>query len=142
LPGGQLPDLRCLLSTPPEYDDQLGRERSDPAGPRLLAAPVSFELVSTAHAEGIEDRTTMGLLGARRLSEMIALSERVVAIELVVAAQAVELRDEGALGSGTASILREVRSRIPMMGPEDAAPPDVEKLLPDLSRLLNRAGGR
>jgi histidine ammonia-lyase len=30
---------------------------------RLLAAPVSFELVSTAHAEGIEDRTTMGLLG-------------------------------------------------------------------------------
>jgi histidine ammonia-lyase len=110
---------------------------------RLLAAPVSFELVSTAHAEGIEDRTTMGLLGARRLSEMIALAERVAAIELVVAAQAVEIRDEGALGSGTAGILREVRSRIPVMGPEDQAPPDVEKMLPDMSAwLLNRAGGR
>jgi len=98
--------------------------------------------VSTAHAEGIEDRTTMGLLGARRLSEMVALAERVVAIELVVAAQAIELSDGGALGTGTAGILREVRARIPVMGPEDAAPPDVEKLLPDLSRLLNRAGGR
>ena len=110
---------------------------------RLLAAPVSFELVSTAHAEGIEDRTTMGLLGARRLSEMVALVERVVAIELAVAAQAIELRDAGTPGSGTAGILREVRARIPVMGPEHAAPPDVEKLLPGLSsRLLNRAGGR
>ncbi|HEY2803002.1 MAG TPA: aromatic amino acid ammonia-lyase [Actinomycetota bacterium] len=110
---------------------------------RLLAAPVSFELVSTAHAEGIEDRTTMGLLGARRLSEMVALVERVVAIELAVAAQAIELRDADTLGSGTAGILREVRARIPVMGPEQAAPPDVEKLLPGLSsRLLNRAGGR
>jgi histidine ammonia-lyase len=103
--------------------------------------------VSTAHAEGIEDRTTIGLLGARRLSEMIALAERVVAIELVVAAQAIELRAGSsagyALGSGTAGILREVRARIPVMGPEDASPPDVEELLPDLSTgLLNRAGGR
>ena len=104
----------------------------------MLAAPVSFELVSTAHAEGIEDRTTMGLLGARRLSEMIALAERVVAIELRDGSSA-----GYALGSGTAGILRKVRARIPVMGPEDAAPPDVEELLPDLSsRLLNRAGGR
>ena len=33
---------------------------------RLLAQPVSFELTSTAHAEGIEDRTTMAPLAARR----------------------------------------------------------------------------
>jgi histidine ammonia-lyase len=101
----------------------------------------------------------MGLLGARRLSEMIALAERVVAIELVVAAQAIELRDDAsagsnvgssagsgagfALGSGTAGIFREVRARVPVMGPEDDAPPDVEKLLPGLSsQLLNRAVGR
>ncbi|MFL5766796.1 MAG: aromatic amino acid lyase, partial [Actinomycetota bacterium] len=110
---------------------------------RLLAAPVSYELVSTAHAEGLEDRTTMGLLGARRLSEMVALAERVVAIELVVAAQAVALRDGGALGRGTAAILEEVRARIPLMGPDDDAPPDVEQLLPELSTwLLNRVVGR
>ncbi len=35
---------------------------------RLLAQPVSLELVSTTQAEGIEDRTTMAPLAARRLS--------------------------------------------------------------------------
>ena len=36
---------------------------------RLLAQPVSFELVSTTHAEGIEDRITMAPLAARRLQD-------------------------------------------------------------------------
>ncbi len=35
---------------------------------RLLAQPVSFELVSTTQHEGIEDRTTMAPLAARRLA--------------------------------------------------------------------------
>ena len=38
---------------------------------RLLAQPVSYELVSTMHAEGIEDRMTMAPLAARRLAEMV-----------------------------------------------------------------------
>ena len=38
---------------------------------RLLAQPVSFELVTTTHAEGIEDRMTMAPLAARRLAEMV-----------------------------------------------------------------------
>ena len=59
---------------------------------RLLAQPVSFELASSAHAEGIEDRATMAPLAARRVAEMVALGRRVVAIELVVAAQAADLR--------------------------------------------------
>src|SRR5262245_62135408 len=50
---------------------------------RLLAQPVSFELVTTTHAEGIEDRMTMAPLAARRLAEMVFLGESVVAIELV-----------------------------------------------------------
>ena len=49
---------------------------------RLLAQPVSFELASTTQHEGIEDRTTMAPLGARRLAEMVSLGARVVAIEL------------------------------------------------------------
>ena len=35
---------------------------------RLLAQPVSYELVTSTHAEGIEDRMTMAPLAARRLS--------------------------------------------------------------------------
>ena len=74
-----------------------------------LAQPVSYELVTTTQAEGIEDRMTMAPLAARRLAEMVALGESVVAIELVVAAQAVDLRRLARLGSGTAAAHARVR---------------------------------
>jgi histidine ammonia-lyase len=95
---------------------------------RLLAQPVSFELVTTTHAEGIEDRVTMAPLAARRLSEMVELGERVVAIELVVAAQAVDLRKPAALGASTRSARELVRERIPFMGEGDPLPADVEPI--------------
>ena len=43
---------------------------------------------------------TMAPLGARRLDEMVGLGERIAAIELIVAAQAVDLREPPALGRG------------------------------------------
>ena len=53
-----------------------GRAQGLTAEARLLAQPVSFELVTTTHAEGIEDRMTMAPLAARRLGEMVELGER------------------------------------------------------------------
>ena len=100
---------------------------------RLLAAPVSFELVSTAHAEGIEDRTTMAPLGARRTAHMVALGRRIAAVELAVAAQAVELRGTAPLGAGTSAALRTIRGIIPFVGPGDAVP-DVEPLVEAVER--------
>jgi histidine ammonia-lyase len=95
---------------------------------RLLAAPVSFELVSTAHAEGIEDRMTMAPLAARRTAEMVELGRRVAAIELAVAAQAVELRGTAGLGAGTAAAWRAVREAVPFTAAGDVVP-DVEPLV-------------
>jgi histidine ammonia-lyase len=88
---------------------------------RLLAGPVSFELVSTAHAEGIEDRTTMAPLAARRLAEMTERGATIVAIELAVAAQALELRGHRP-GAGTGRALAAVRRRIPFLAMEDHVP--------------------
>ena len=96
---------------------------------RLLAQPVSFELASSTGAEGIEDRATMAPLGARRLAEMTGLGERVVAIELLVAAQAVELRGCGPLGRGTRRVFELVRERVPFVGQGDALPADLEGLV-------------
>jgi histidine ammonia-lyase len=93
---------------------------------RLLAQPVSFEVSTTTHAEGIEDRMTMAPLGARRAAEMVALGERIVAIELVVAAQGVELRRPPSLGAGTQRALELVRERVPFSGAGDPLPPDLE----------------
>ena len=93
---------------------------------RLLAQPVSFELVTSTHAEGIEDRMTMAPLAARRLAEMVELGERLVAIELVIACQAVDLRRPERLGSGTRAAYDGVRAVVPFMGEGDPIPPDLE----------------
>jgi histidine ammonia-lyase len=96
---------------------------------RLLAQPVSFELVTTTQAEGIEDRMTMAPLAARRLAEMVALGEAIVAIELVVAAQAVDLRRPRRLGSGTADAHARVRELVPFLAEGDTILPDLEPVL-------------
>ena len=96
---------------------------------RLLAQPVSFELVSTTHAEGIEDRMTLAPLAARRLAEMVGLGERLVAIELVVAAQAVDLRGPPALGAGTRSAYELVRERVPLTDAGEPLPQDLEPVV-------------
>jgi histidine ammonia-lyase len=94
---------------------------------RLLAQPVSYETVSTAHAEGIEDRATMAPLAARRVTEMVALGERIVALELATGAQAAELRGLR-LGSGTGAAVRAVRGVVPYLAAGDAVP-DIEPLV-------------
>jgi len=93
---------------------------------RLLAQPVSFELASTTQHEGIEDRTTMAPLAARRLAEMVDLGARVAAIELVIAAQAVDLRGPPELGAGTGRAHALVRGRVPFTDAGEAVPPDLE----------------
>ncbi len=98
---------------------------------RLLAQPVSLELVSTSQAEGIEDRTTMAPLAARRLAEMVELGSRVAAIELLLAVQACDLRGHR-LGAGTGAAHETIRARVPFVGEGDPLP-DPE-LLVDLVR--------
>ena len=93
---------------------------------RLLALPVSFELASTTQHEGIEDRTTMAPLAARRLAEMVELGTRVVAIELAIAAQAVDLREPAALGAGAGRAYGLVRELIPFTDAGESISPDLD----------------
>ena len=95
---------------------------------RLLAQPVSFELASTMQESGVEDRTALTSLGARRLSEMLDLGARVVAIELVVAAQAIDLRDDPKLGAGAAAAHAFVRARLPFLDSPERMPLPLEEL--------------
>jgi histidine ammonia-lyase len=97
---------------------------------RLLAQPVSFDLVSTTQAEGIEDRMTMAPLAARRLAEMVELGARVVSIELTLAAQACDLRGEK-LGAGTARLHAAVRRHVPFLREGDPLT-DLEPLVQEI----------
>ena len=94
---------------------------------RLLAQPVSLEIVSTGQAEAIEDRGTLAPLAGRRLAEMVELGARVVAVELCLAAQACELRGAG-LGAGTARVHAAVRKVVPFVGVGDPLP-DLQPLV-------------
>jgi histidine ammonia-lyase len=93
---------------------------------KLLAAPVSIETASTSHHEGIEDRITLAPLSARRLAEMVELGERLAAIELVVAAQAIDLRGRPQLGSATEALFRKVRALIPATARGEPPAQDLE----------------
>jgi histidine ammonia-lyase len=94
---------------------------------RLLAQPVAHDVVSTAHAEGIEDRATHAPLAARRLAEQVALGERIAALELGAAAQAAELRGHR-LGAGTGLAHALAREAVPFLAAGDAVP-DAEPLV-------------
>jgi histidine ammonia-lyase len=96
---------------------------------RLLAQPVSFELASTTQHEGIEDRTTMAPLGARRLAEMVDLGARVAAVELTIAAQAIDLRGRPRLGAGTGRAYAQVRELVPFTDAGKTVPAYLEPLV-------------
>ncbi len=101
---------------------------------RTLAHPVSYELASSVKGDGIEDRATMAPLSARRLADMIRLCARVAAIELVVAAQAIDLRAPGELGLGTGRAYRMIRELVPFTPADGTLPADLEPLVNLVSR--------
>jgi histidine ammonia-lyase len=93
---------------------------------KLLAQPVSIETASTSHHEGIEDRVTLAPLAGRRLAQMVELGQRVVAIEVVVAAQAIDLRGRPQLGAATGPLFAAVRRLVPHTGRGEPPPQDLE----------------
>ena len=97
---------------------------------RLLADPVSVVTASSTQAEGIEDRITMAPLGARRLREMVALGDRLAALALVVACQAIELRGASApLGPFARDAFAAVRECVAFVDAGRRLPDTIEPLV-------------
>jgi histidine ammonia-lyase len=104
---------------------------------RLLAHPTTLELSTSSTAEGIEDRVIPTTLAARRLDEMLGLARYVAAVELVCAAQAIDLRTRAAdLGRGTRQVYALVREHVPFCAAGDAPTGD----LAPLERALANSG--
>ena len=71
----------------------------------------------------------MAPLSARRLGQMVALGERALAIELMVAAQALDLRPLEQPGRATGLAYAKVRGLVPFTGPGQAPPDDLEGMV-------------
>ena len=71
---------------------------------------------------------SLSSLAGRRLDEMVGLAARLLAIDLVVAAQAVDLRGGLELGAGTAALHAYVRERIAFLDSPERMPLPLEEL--------------
>jgi histidine ammonia-lyase len=134
--SGLAAGLAAQLATPDDALSELATSgQAITVEARTLAHPVSYELASSVKGEGIEDRATMAPLSARRLADMVSLCARVAAIELVVAAQAIDLRAPNSeLGLGTRRAYQMVRELVPFTRADGTLPADLEPLVELVSR--------
>ena len=91
---------------------------------RSLAMPVSLE--SGVLAGNIEDVTTDAPLTARRLGELVDDLYPLSSLQLLHAAQAVELRKGFHQGSGTRSLLQGYRAQVPFVEQDRILTGDIE----------------
>ena len=93
---------------------------------RLLAGPVSIDSVTTSANQ--EDHVSMGLAAARKAARSVACLERVLATELMCAAEGIEYRRPLRAGRGVEDIWESVRSRVPRLTGDRMLGPDLDTL--------------
>ncbi len=93
---------------------------------RFLANPVSLDYRGQL-AEGVEDHASMAPLAVSTTSTLVSLAHRLVALELIIAAQAVDLRGgPERLGGGTARAHAVVREFAGVLTDETEWNADIE----------------
>ncbi|MFH0835751.1 MAG: histidine ammonia-lyase [Candidatus Micrarchaeota archaeon] len=80
---------------------------------KILASPASVDSIPCSADQ--EDHVSMGTIGARKAREIVRNVERIVAIELLCAAQAYEFRKPLKLGVGTRIAYDELRKASPVV---------------------------
>jgi histidine ammonia-lyase len=95
---------------------------------RLRANPGSLDFLPVS--EGVEDHAPMTLAVVEKLAESVERAHYLVAIECLIAAQAIDLRGLGAdaLGTGAATAYRRVRAEVPALDHDRPLGPDIDCL--------------
>ncbi|MEQ8394582.1 histidine ammonia-lyase [Thalassobaculum sp.] len=91
---------------------------------KLLTSPASVDSLPTSANQ--EDHVSMATHGARRLLAMAANLRRVVAVELLCAAQGIDLRRPLATSPALAEAVAEVRAVAPFFENDRQVAPDIE----------------
>jgi histidine ammonia-lyase len=94
---------------------------------KVLAHPASADTIPTSANQ--EDHVSMGSISARHARRVLEHVEQILAIELVVAAQALDLRmgllDGAVPGAGVAEALTRIRTRVPHLDEDREPGPDL-----------------
>ena len=93
---------------------------------RLHAAPAALDAFPVS--DGAEDHAPQTPLALRKLGESLRALRHLVAIEAMVAAQAVDLRQAGALGAGTRLVHEALRAVVPPLADDRPPGPDAARV--------------
>ncbi|MGA2928100.1 MAG: histidine ammonia-lyase [Solirubrobacteraceae bacterium] len=92
---------------------------------RRLAAPASVDSLPTSAMQ--EDHVSMGWGAARKLRRALDNLARILAVELVCAARALDLRAPLHPGPGTSAALAAIRAQVPGPGPDRYLAPELAR---------------
>jgi histidine ammonia-lyase len=94
---------------------------------KSLAHPAAVDSITSS--AGQEDHVSMGMIAARHARACVTNAEVVVAMEVLAAAQACELRAPALPAPGTAAALAAVRTRVAHLGADRELKPDVDAVI-------------
>ena len=91
---------------------------------KRLATPASVDSIPSSAMQ--EDHVSMGWSAARKLRKVVENLARILAIELVTAARAIELREGLSPSPATGRVVKELRKVVPGVGPDRFLSPELE----------------
>jgi len=91
---------------------------------KRLAVPASVDSIPSSAMQ--EDHVSMGWSAARKLRRSVDALTRVLAIELLTAARALDLRTPLEPGPATGAVVAALREQVPGPGPDRFLAPDIE----------------
>jgi histidine ammonia-lyase len=91
---------------------------------KRLATPASVDSIPSSAMQ--EDHVSMGWSAARKLRKVVDNLSRILAIELVTAARAIELRTGLKPAPATESVIKELRKSVPGPGADRFISPELE----------------
>jgi histidine ammonia-lyase len=100
---------------------------------RLLAQPASID--PRIGAEGVEDDSSNAPLAVRKLADILERMRPLLAIELIEAAQAIDLRRPEKMGKGAERAYALVRALVPPLAADRPLGAEVERVAAALRQL-------
>lgn len=110
---------------------------------KVLAHPASVDSIPSSANQ--EDHVSMGTIAARQAREILGNVRKVLAMELLTACQALDLRGDKGLGKGTKLFYDMTRALVPVLAEDRVMYTDINKVEDliksnELSKALNTVG--
>ena len=99
---------------------------------KTLAHPASADTIPTSANR--EDHVSMSMAAALKAERALQLATRVIAIEILLACQAIDLLAPLATSAALAPVHARVRAEVPTLGDDRPPSPDIE----EISKLIAR----